>query len=111
MANDQPAGSALPGFFVASKLAVPSLVNTPIPIRFRSPVYKWCKSAAGEISALVQSLPALCDAPGSEGLSMFINPWDMDIGGIWWAWWALGTFGIVGTGLLITARRRRRDGT
>jgi len=41
---------------------------------------------------------------------MFINPWDMDIGGIWWAWWALGTFGIA-TGLLITARRRRRDGT
>jgi hypothetical protein len=42
---------------------------------------------------------------------MFMNPWDMDIGGIWWAWWALGTFGIVGTSLLITARRRRRDGT
>ena len=48
---------------------------------------------------------------GIRDLSMFINPWDMDIGGIWWAWWALGTFGIVGTGLLITARRRRRDGT
>ena len=110
MANDQPAGSALAGFFVASKLAVSLLVHSPILIRFRSPVDKWCKSAAGEISALVQSLSALRDAPGSEGLSMFINPWDMDIGGIWWAWWALGTFGIA-TGLLITARRRRRDGT
>jgi hypothetical protein len=86
-------------------------VHCPIPIRFWSPVDKWCKSAAGEISALVQSLSPLCDAPGSEGLSMFINPWDMDIGGIWWAWWALGTFVIVGTGLLITARRRRRDGS
>ena len=42
---------------------------------------------------------------GIRDLSMFINPWDMDIGGIWWAWWALGTFGIVRTGLLITARR------
>ena len=37
------------------------------------PVDKRCKSAAGEISALVQSLSALCDAPGSEGLSTFIN--------------------------------------
>ena len=42
---------------------------------------------------------------------MFINPWDMDIGGVWWAWWALGTFGIVGTGLLITVAIRRPRST
>jgi hypothetical protein len=38
MANDQHAGSRLAGFFVASKLEVPSLVHGPILIRFRSPV-------------------------------------------------------------------------
>ena len=90
------------------------LIKSGIDIRVRGAIGQReadAIAAAGEISALVQSLSALCDAPGSEGLSMFINPWDMDIGGVWWAWWALGTFGIVGTDLLITARRRRPDRT